>query len=200
MFDSIENVVYINLDERVDRKAHVQRELLKVFPASKIERFAAIKREDHGGIGCTMSHIAVLEMAKAAAWKNVLVIEDDFTWVNFEKAAPVLESLLKKQTDVVVLGATFIRADEATCRLSSCQTTTAYLVYQGYYDTILANFKEGLELFETTREYGTYALDQYWKRLHETANWYIVRPSIAAQRSGYSDIDKRVVNYTRYYN
>jgi glycosyl transferase family 25 len=200
MFDSIEKVVYINLDERVDRKIHVQRELLKIFHASKIKRFAAIKREDHGGIGCTMSHIAVLEMAKAAGWKNVLVVEDDFTWVNFEKAAPVLESLLKKQADAIVFGGTYTECDNATYRLCSCQTTTAYLVYQDYYDTILANFKEGLELFETTQEYRTYALDQYWKRLHQTGIWYVVRPSIAAQCPGYSDIEKQIVNYTRYYN
>jgi glycosyl transferase family 25 len=199
MFDSIEKVVYINLDERVDRKAHVQQELMKVFPTSKIQRFAAIKREDHGGIGCTMSHIAVLEMAKASGWKNVLIVEDDFVWVHVEKATSVFETILKKQADAVVLGATTIIADDTTYRLNSCQTTTAYLVYQGYYDTLLANFKEGLHLFETTREYEIYALDQYWKRLHQKDTWYIVRPSIAAQRSGYSDIEKRITNYKRYY-
>lgn len=200
MFDSIEKVVYINLDERVDRKAHVQRELLKVFPASKIVRFAAIKHEEHGGIGCTMSHIAVLELAKTNGWKNVLIVEDDFIWVNVDKGAPVLETLLKKQADAVVLGATFIHCDAATCRLQSCQTTTAYIVYQGYYDTLLANYKEGLQLFTSTRQYETYALDQYWKQLHPLGNWYIVRPSIAAQKGGYSDIEKKIVNYTRYYN
>jgi len=200
MFDSIEKVVYINLDERVDRKAHIQRELLKVFPASKIERFAAIKREDHGGIGCTMSHIAVLEMAAAAGWKNVLVVEDDFVWINLEKSASVLELLLKKPADIVVLGGTDVKCDAVTCRLQSCHTTTAYLVYQSYYDTILANFREGLHLFEATRQYETYALDQYWNTLQLTGNWYIVRPGIAAQRSGYSNIEKRIVNFTRYYN
>ena len=55
--ESIGRVVYINLDERVDRKQQIQQELATVFPS--VERFAAIKRE-HGGIGCVMSHIAVL--------------------------------------------------------------------------------------------------------------------------------------------
>ena len=96
MFDAIEHVVYINLDERVDRKTQIQRELLSVFPAHKITRCPAI-RNAVGGIGCSMSHIAVLEMAKKEGWSNVLIVEDDYVWTpSLEEGAPVLEKLLKR--------------------------------------------------------------------------------------------------------
>jgi glycosyl transferase family 25 len=198
MFDSIEKVVYINLDERKDRNTHVQRELAQVFPADKVARFPAIYAE-HGGIGCTKSHIAVLEMAKANGWANVLIVEDDFTWINFDKAAPVLTELLKRPCDAIVLGAIDITCDEATMRLTSCQTTTCYMVRAHYYDTLLANYREGLHLFQETENYGIYALDQHWKKAQAAGTWYIVRPSIAAQRPSYSDIDKRVVNHMRHF-
>jgi glycosyl transferase family 25 len=197
MFEAVEHIVYINLDERGDRKLNVQRELLRVFPVGKVRRFAAIK-EEIGGIGCTKSHIAVLEMAKAEGWGNVMIVEDDFVWKNFEAGAPVLTELLTKPYDVIVIGGTYVMCD-STYRLASCQTTTGYIVQRGYYDTLLANYKEGLDLLQKTNAYNVYALDQYWKRLHKTGNWRVVQPTLCAQKPGYSDIEKRVVNYSQYF-
>jgi GR25 family glycosyltransferase involved in LPS biosynthesis len=94
MFEFIEQVVYINLDHRVDRRIEIEKELSQYFPIEKITRFSAI-RHDHGGIGCTKSHIAVLEMAKEKGWKNYLVVEDDAIFSNFGKGYPLLEKLVK---------------------------------------------------------------------------------------------------------
>jgi glycosyl transferase family 25 len=199
MFDAIERVVYINLDERVDRKSQIQRELLSVFPAHKITRFSAI-RNAVGGIGCSMSHIAVLELAKKEGWSNVLIVEDDFMWTpNQGQGAPVLEKLLSRKFDVIVLSGTYVDYNKETYRLNSCQTTTAYAVSDRYYDTLLANFKEGVSLLESTKEYKVYALDQFWKRLQPVGLWYFVCPMMGIQRPGYSDIEKRVVNYSQYF-
>jgi glycosyl transferase family 25 len=199
MFDAIEHVVYINLDERVDRKTQIQRELLSVFPAHKITRFPAI-RNAVGGIGCSMSHIAVLEMAKKEGWSNVLIVEDDYVWIpSLEEGAPVLEKLLKRKFDVIVLSGTYVDSNKESHRLNSCQSTTAYVVSNQYYDTLLANYKEGVALLESTGEYKTYALDQFWKRLQPVGLWYCVRPLLGFQRPGYSDIEKRVVNYSHYF-
>jgi len=194
--ESIGRVVYINLDERVDRKQQIQQELATVFP--EVERFAAIKQAN-GGIGCSMSHIAVLERAKASGWPSVLIVEDDFAWRNKEAGLPVLEQLLKKPFDVIILTGTYVTADPKTLRLTSCQTTTAYVVAAAYYDTLLANFREGLAGLEATGNYPTYALDQYWKRLQAKDHWFIVQPILGVQRPSYSNIEARDVNYVRYF-
>lgn len=198
MFESVEKVVYINLDERNDRRVEIQRELLQAFPASKIQRFSAI-RHSNGAIGCTKSHIAVLEMAKAAGWANVLIVEDDLVWQNYDIAAPRFDAMLQSPYDVIVLGGSYVRCHSGTGRLHSCQTTTGYIVDAHYYDTLLANFKEGLREFEAGGPYAKFALDQYWKRLQPVDNWYIVQPLFCMQRAGYSDIEKRVVDYTRFF-
>ena len=195
MFDSIERVVYINLAERKDRRAHVEKELA-IFPAAKVVRFDAIKR-DLGGIGCTMSHIAVLEMAKREGWPNVLIVEDDLKWINKEAGSASFDALLTRPYDVIVVGGTVVECDPLTNKLIRCQTTTAYLVNQHYYDTLLANFNEGLTLLDKSGDYTTYALDQHWKGIQARDNWFIVRPNLASQRASYSDIEKRVVNYSR---
>lgn len=194
--DSITKVVYINLAERIDRKTQIQRELLPVFPAAKIQRFNAIRDSRHGGIGCTMSHIAVLNMARQEKWPSVLIVEDDLVLTNKEEGLPVLEKLLLNPYDVICLGGTYISYDPQTYRLNTSQTATAYIVAQHYYDTLIANFEESLAGFQHTGIYSTYALDQWWKRLQPTGLWYIVRPNMATQRPGYSDIEKHHVDYT----
>jgi glycosyl transferase family 25 len=199
MFDDIEKVVYINLDERVDRKLHVQRELLKVFPVTKLHRLPAIKNTTNGGIGCSMSHIAVLEKAKQEGWRNVLIVEDDFTWANLEEGGPVLSKLLFNPYDVIVLTGTYVKYTPETYKLRSCQTTTAYIVHSSYYDTLIANYKDGVRLLQETGQYTQYALDQYWKLLQAKDNWYVVYPVMGFQIPGFSDIESKFVDYRRFY-
>ena len=57
----ISNVLYINLNKRKDRLEHVKKELLKIGITG--ERFPAIKLTN-GRLGCSMSHLKCIEMAK----------------------------------------------------------------------------------------------------------------------------------------
>ena len=187
MFEFIDKVVYINLEHRTDRREQIEKEL-SIIPSEKVVRFNAIKHEK-GAIGCTQSHIAVLEMAIQEGWSNCLILEDDATWVNFDKSYPILEKLAKDPYDVIVLGSVNPRVDNKF-KLTSCQTTTVYLVKNHYYQTLLQNFKEGLEGFLKTGHYPVYAIDQYWKQLQPSGNWYGIVPSMMIQRASFSDIDQ----------
>jgi hypothetical protein len=73
-------------------------------------------------------------------------------------------------------------------RVANCQTTTAYLVRRPYFETLLANFKEGLSKLK--------AVDQYWKLLQRTDRWYLIVPISVIQRSDYSDISNKHVDYS----
>jgi len=194
-FGFVDHVVYINLDHRTDRRAEVDAELAQYFPAEKITRFSAIQRAN-GALGCTASHIAVLEMAKANQWKNVLVVEDDAMWKpeNFEEAYGTLERL-SDAYDVIMLSSTFTRWYLGSLKLISGKTTAAYMVNSHYYDTLLSNFKEGLALFEVSQDNGAHAVDTYWCTLQEKDNWFVVIPSLMQQRPGYSDIVKQFTDY-----
>ena len=195
MFDFLDHIVYINLDHRTDRRIQIESELTQKFPVEKIQRFHAI-RHDHGGIGCTRSHIAVLEMAIEKGWKNYLVVEDDAVFSNFGKGYPLLEKLVKQPFDVITLGIAHAKYTPEM-KLLSGQTTTAYIVQNHYYQTLLNNFREGLNNFLLTGNYGIYALDQYWKKLQTCDNWYCVIPSLIIQRPSFSDIERRNTDYTK---
>ena len=188
--DKIEKVIYINLAHRTDRRAQIENQL-SVFPSEKVIRFDAIYEPERGHLGCSKSHIAVLEMAIREGWKNYLVVEDDMIWDKFDSGSKILSNLFDKNPDVIVLGGTFINKNDY--RLNKCCCTTAYLVFNHYYETLLSNFSEGLSLLEANYKHNTmYAIDQYWNKLQEKDNWYVVYPIICLQRAGFSDINKRI--------
>lgn len=193
MFEFIEKVIYINLEHRTDRRVQIETELSR-FPPEKVLRFSAI-REDFGALGCTKSHIAVLEMAISQGWSNYLVIEDDGMWSSFDTSYPILENLSKNPYDVIVLGAVVPVYDKLTYKLQKSQTTTSFLVNKHYYPTLLQNFKESAMGLFGTRTQHVYALDMYWQRLQARDNWYLVAPSLVVQRPSYSDIERKQVDY-----
>ena len=91
---SIEKVVYINLERRADRKVQVESEL-SIFLPEKIVRFAAIE-DNPGCIGCSKSHVAVLKMAIQHQWRNVLIVEDDLLFQNFDAGLSKFMSIVSR--------------------------------------------------------------------------------------------------------
>lgn len=195
MFDFIEKVIYINLEERTDRREQIEKEL-SIFPSDKVIRFNAIKHEK-GLIGCGMSHIVCIELAKQNNWKNVLIVEDDMKWNNFDIGYSILERLVQNPFDVIMLGGTYVRYYHGSYKLHFAATATAYLINNHYYDTILNTFNESL--LKLCKEYipPLYAHDIYWRTLQAKDNWFIVAPSLCIQRSGYSNIENKEVDYSQ---
>ena len=200
----ITNVFYINLLSRPDRKTHIESQLKNVgFP--KFERFNAIKLPNgNGRVGCSLSHIKCLEMAKERNYSHLLICEDDTTFLNPDLFKTQLNAFLSKghAWDVVLFAGNNVppyeRIDDTCIVVSSCQTTTGYLVSAHYFDTLLANFKEGLrKLLSETGNRFEYALDKYWFRLQRTDNWFLITPLTVVQREDYSDIEKVRTNYMR---
>jgi glycosyl transferase family 25 len=200
MFEFVEKVVYINLNERIDRRAEVESELLRIFPANIVERFPAI-RHTQGAIGCTLSHIAVLERAKSEGWKNVLVVEDDMVWNSpdlLESAVQVQRIVDSNNWDVILFSGCYVECSSEG-RVHTAQTSTCYLIRQEYYDTLLSNLRESVARLMSGGNYAVFALDQYWKCLQPRDRWWIALPMACYQRPGFSDIEGRVVDYRQYF-
>ena len=78
-FDDIKHSYYINLEHRTDRKEHVESQLSNL--GIKAKRFNAIKM-DNGAIGCSMSHLNVLQNALNQKLDHILIVEDDITFLD----------------------------------------------------------------------------------------------------------------------
>lgn len=186
MWDFIDKVVYINLAKRTDRRIHME-EFTKPF-GNKVIRFEAIE-DKVGLIGCCKSHLEVFRLAKENNWKNILILEDDAEWNRIETGYKTLERLVSVPYDVIMLGGTFVNHDPVTLKLYGCKTASAYIVNNHYYDVLINNFQESLELLITNDwNDGMYAHDSYWNIIQSRDNWFIVHPCLVYQKPGYSDI------------
>jgi glycosyl transferase family 25 len=202
--NSIENInhaFYINLESRVDRKVHVEEQLNKI--GINAIRFNAIKLQN-GAIGCSMSHLKCLEIAKQNNWDHVLIIEDDILFLNPELFKNQLNKFLKNHDnfDVVLIAGNnmppYQKIDDSCVKVCRCQTTTGYIVNKHYYDTLITNIKEGIRnLIQKPDQHVLYAIDKYWFKLQEKDEWYLITPLSVTQREDYIDIEKRHTNYTR---
>jgi glycosyl transferase family 25 len=200
MWEFIDKIVYINLDHRTDREEMMQKVLAYAnVPAEKILRFSAIQ-DTNGSIGCTKSHIAILEMAIAQQWGPCLILEDDILWNKFSTGYALLEKLSSQPYDVIHLGPSFPKYNEETYRLHYGKTTSSYLVHPSYFQTLLTNYKTGLELLIRTGDVPKYSLDVFWTHLQKEDRWYVIAPCLCLQAPGYSDILHQNVNYCHFFN
>jgi GR25 family glycosyltransferase involved in LPS biosynthesis len=200
--DLFEHTLFINLDERTDRLAHVTAEFEKMGIVA--ERVKATKMAT-GAVGCTMSHIRCLELAKQRGYEQVFICEDDITFTNPELFKANLEKFYDNDEimwDLLIIGGNnvppYLQLVDYCARVFYCQTTTGYVVKKHYYDTLLENFKESArQLMRNPKNHSTYALDMYWKRLQMQDFWYMITPPTVTQYESYSDIENRVVDYER---
>ena len=153
-----------------------------------------------------MSHIECLEIAIKNNWSHVLIVEDDIQFLNPEVFTNSLHLFLNSDIDwdVLILGGNnmlpYTDVNEYCIKITNCQTTTGYLIKQHYYNTLLNNFKEGLEMFiKTSSEPYNYAIDMYWKNLQKIDKWYMLKPLTVIQKPNFSDIEKKDVDYNNYF-
>jgi glycosyl transferase family 25 len=198
--NDIKNIFYINLEHRTDRNSHIISQLNSVGLVN-FERFNAIKHEN-GAIGCSMSHLKCLELAKERKYDHILICEDDTTFLNSEVFINSINNFFLKNIkwDVLLLGGNnqppYNYIDETCIKVSHCQTTTCYIVREHYYDTLIDNFKLGLlQLKNEPSKHSIYAIDMYWTLLQKQDNWLLLTPLTVIQREDYSDIQKINVNY-----
>ena len=143
----LENCLFINLDKRVDRLEHVTKQLEMM--GINGERFKAVETKD-GAIGCTMSHIKCLELAKARGYEQVFICEDDIEFTNKEVFLRSLDKFYKEGPvwDVCILGGNngppYSVYSDYCVRVFNCQTTTGYIVKKHYYDVLIENFRESV--------------------------------------------------------
>jgi glycosyl transferase family 25 len=189
-----EHTYYINLEHRTDRKKDTLKEL-KSFGINNPTRFNAIK-EDIGMIGCGKSHLEVLKIARKKNLPYVLIFEDDVKFLNPEKTIQSLNNVLNSGIDwnVILLGGgnfqPYTKINKDCVKVENCNTATAYLVKQSYYDTLINNWEDGLSKLIETKDEPKYALDQYWKILQKRDTFLLLTPLNVVQRESYSDIEK----------
>ena len=199
--NKIDGIVYINLENREDRKKLILEELNKIeVDMNKVNKVSGIRIPKNGHKGCVQSHILSLEMAKMNKWKQVLIFEDDMELnVSPDEFNDKIDMALDYMTnnninwDVIMLATGWtekIDINNDIVRIKSATTSSGYIVSEKYYDTLLTLFNDcninmdkekwGLDNHEP------YALDQKWTDLQAKDNWYCFKTDLIKQRDIYS--------------
>jgi glycosyl transferase family 25 len=195
-------VLYINLDNRPDRNEHVKKELEKIGVTSS-ERFKAIKL-DNGALGCSMSHLKCLELAKKNNYDRVIICEDDIEFLDPSLFLNQLQAFLdsKINWDMILVAGNnmvpYVPVNNCCIKVFRCQTTTGYIVKNAYYDKLIQNYKDGIEKLMREPDNNDFKIDKYWFKLQRDDNWYLIIPLTIVQKEDYSDIEKKVTNFKKY--
>jgi GR25 family glycosyltransferase involved in LPS biosynthesis len=202
----IDAIFYINLDSRPDRKEHFLNEMSYLCTdLTKIHRITAIY-DPIGAIGCGKSHILAVETFLANPdWNTCIIFEDDFTFHNQDIShnQQMLRECITQfpAWDVFLFasskwGKSFSNTQVPHIKkVVESQTASGYVITRTFASSLLENFREGIEKLTETHDEPLYAIDQYWKKLQPSHNWYTTVPALGYQYANYSNILLKDMDY-----
>ena len=204
----------INLEHRYDRKGECMAELaLAGIAAGDESFFKAYHKPDFGELGASLSHANLIaSYLTESECPYLAVFEDDFEitdkaafLADLTKAVSISDRwsvfLLSHNQAVPVR---VIDKDEGFYRVINSQTASGYLVKRDFASRLMAVFFDSVTGLQNTRLIGDevgdiaktfYCLDILWKKLQTEVTFAARFPPIVKQRPGYSDIEKKHVDY-----
>ncbi len=192
------SVCFINLDHRSDRQAQVDGEFAKLgFDGAR--RVPGIQH-DNGTLGCGLAHISVLELAEKSGWSSIMICEDDITFlVDRARIDRFIDAFLDDpRTDVLCLAFNAFEVEPYNSELqraTNTQTASCYVLKRASVPLVKAIFEEAMVNIAAGRSHNDWAIDQAWKRIQQNHVFVIPVERAAMQRSSFSDILQRTVDY-----
>jgi hypothetical protein len=190
----INKIFYINLDKRQDRKEEIELELKNYELFDNSERIQAIETPGQGILGCTMSHLNAIKLAKERSYENILILEDDFQFtISKEEFENQLQTFFESKITYDVCMISYnIQHSKPTeypilTKVLEAQTASGYIIHHTFYDKMIELYEWAIPLLDQTKAHWVYANDQCWKRLQPNANWFCLTSRCGRQRPGYSD-------------
>ncbi|HCM62005.1 MAG TPA: glycosyl hydrolase family 25 [Morganella sp. (in: Bacteria)] len=203
----VDKVVYINLAKRTDRRENIEFQLKKMaVPPEKIIRFEAIEH-DEGALGCAMSHVAVLTMAKENDWQNVLILEDDMVFNDDDESHDRINyffsSLVSTNWDVGFLSGSYFRIaqiKECFYKASCVYLANSYIVNHHYYDELIDVFDVSIDQMNKGVNRYECSLDIFWHHLMGRDDWFALYPCVGYQLVDMSDIEGYITDRVSYFS
>lgn len=194
-----DNTYCITLDARKDRweqakeefgKNNIIAEKVSAIDGSKLNlNFPSEIKE--GAVGCSLSHLYIMKMAKQLGLSNYLVLEDDVKFIdNFIEIFPHIMNQVPSDWDMLYLGGQHIHGrniQRVTENIYKCEytlTTHSFAVKNTVYDLFID------KLIDITKP-----CDVHFAEEHKNINAYVCIPHLTWQRQGYSDVEKQNVDY-----
>jgi hypothetical protein len=191
----VQRVAFINIDSRTDRMANIKESLTKLqVPPNQIHRISATVKEP-AYKACSESHIRALQLLAAVCSDGwVGVFEDDIQVIsNTSQIAKTIEEAFASLPTMRVLMLAVNPFKVKKSKVNGVKhvkwalTSAAYIVHVLYIPTLIQSLRDSIEK-DTP-------LDVHWKHIQQDGTWYCLSPPLGTQMAGFSDIEKRHVDY-----
>lgn len=215
LFNILDSVEIINLDERTDRFDRISTHLNKIGFNGRFNRFSAIKREhteltrsENARLGCFLSHCNVIENAYNKKQKYVLVLEDDCEFIenniryfNFQSLCETIQNI---QFDMVYLGATYYHLESTSfsqldkVKPYGCNAAFCVIInIQSMFEKVINEYVDEDHITNLAKnnrtDYSKTTIDGAYNFLNPVR--YATDPILATQYSSFSDIEQVDVSY-----
>lgn len=230
-WDALDAVVFINMDSRPDRMRAFMQHTGKYIPEGKLHRVSAVvgtgikgygeapwfsentgERSSAwaGTAGCALSHRRALEMAQQQGWRNVLILEDDATYLPSEATEKLLPEAIAMLRGPIMFylgfnrpvpyGHKVIERDGAALwKVEGALATHAYMVTQEIYPILLASLPQEENVWEWIAVHR--AVDTFYRNVVARmagCRVYALFPVVFHQGVSLSDIAGRLVDGSSY--
>ena len=199
----------LNLEKRTDRLEHIKKEMSYI--GWDYELFKAIDTGSH--VGCTLSHIAIIDLAIERGYDYVMVIEDDCSFLPNAKSFIEQLNIELENTEygILNLSPTHNRPVEISKNHKLLIDITNYPPKQDIHRGIFAtnmivyhkSIYENVKGIITNNLQGYYPIDEYiYLNVLPIKQSYCPILPIAPQKSDFSDVTQGSYNnfYIQTYN
>lgn len=190
----IDKVILINLPNRTDRLVSASKELAKQGISFQV--WPGIWHSN-GAYGILQTLKQIFEQAEKENWGNVLIFEDDVRFIgdiNLHLSMSLIELSSHYNFDMLFLGANVFKPFVKTKLQESFRLTEAVALHAVIYSP--EGWRKCLAVIREKIHPSVDAVDVLFSRyVLSQGNSYITNPMLATQAEGYSDIERRVVDY-----
>ena len=198
--DYVDDIYCINLDDRKDRWDHAKQQF-QINDLS-VERVSGIKGSNmnlefppeikEGAVGCALSQLFALKLAKQNKLNSFLLFEDDVEFdENINKKFNEVYHEIPDDWDMIYLGGQHFHGmnlQKITENIYKCEyTLCAHSVI--FKHTVFDRFID--KLVDITKP-----CDVHYAEAHKEINAYVIIPHLTWQKNSYSDIERGNVDYT----
>lgn len=198
--DYVDAIYCINLDDRKDRWEEAAKQFVK--HNLWVERVSGIKGSNmnldfppeikEGAVGCALSQLFALKLAKHNKLKKFLLLEDDVEFdEEIQSKFPKYYSQVPNDWDMIYLGGQHFHGmnlQQVSENVYKCEyTLCAHSVIFKY--TVFDRFIN--KLVDITKP-----CDVHYAESHKEINAYVIIPHLTWQRNSFSDIEKVNVDYS----
>lgn len=192
-----DKIYYINLERRIDRNEQCVHELNKNNIIA--ERFNAIDYKEMNlepWMGCLLSNLEIIKESKSSGFDCVLILEDDVVFVDkLEELFIEYINQVPDNWDMLYLsgnhnqhcGNHINNISENVIKCTLTYSTHSFAVKSSVYDLIIDYLTNNQNK----------PVDVLYTKIQSICNAYSLFPGLTTQRVGFSDIENKIVDYTK---